>query len=159
MSTVIHGRIAALLGNFALLPFFMPGAAAWFAFEGGSSQARRRVATVRAAYGALVLSLLGAVRWGLVLRTPQRARAQTWNAQGGGVVPALLGWHAVLLAAVGLKLWLVLAFLIGDLALCRLMDSNLLRMYADVPSWIPSRRMRLTLDTFAALPVALFSSH
>lgn len=159
MSTVIHGRIATLLGNFGLLPFFVLAAATWFPFEGDSLQIRRLVGIALVGYGAVVLSFLGAVHWGLVIRSPQLARAQAWNALGWGVVPALLGWLALLLAAAGVKMWLVLTFLIGDLVLCRLMDSNLLRMYPDVPSWFPSLRTRLTLGAIAALLVALSSFH
>jgi len=159
MSTVIHGRIATLLGNFGLLPFFALAGAAWVPFEGGSLQVQRMIGTALVGYSAVVLSFLGAVHWGMVLRTPQVTRTQAWNALGWGVVPALLGWLALLLAAAGVKMWVVLTFLIGDLVLCRLMDSNLLRMYPDVPSWFPSLRTRLTLGAIAALLFALFSFH
>jgi len=159
MSTVIQGRIGTLLGNFGLLPFFVLAAATWVPFAGGSLQVQRLVGTALVGYGAVVLSFLGAVHWGLVLRTPQLARTQAWNALGWGVVPALLGWLALLLAAAGIKMWLVLVVLIGDFVLCRLMDSNLLRLYPDIPPWYPSLRTRLTLGAIAALLIALSSFH
>ncbi len=46
-----------------------------------------------AAYGAVILSFLGAVHWGLALAAPEAAPERlAW-----GVVPALWGWVALLL--------------------------------------------------------------
>jgi len=151
MSTVIHGRSATLLGSFGLPPFFVPAPATWVPFEGTSPQVQRPVGTALVGYGA--------VHGGRVRRTPHLTCTQAWNALGWGVVPALPGWLARLLAAAGVKMWLVLTFLIGDLVFCRLMNRKLLRMYPDVPSWLPCLRTRLTLGAIAALLVALFSFH
>jgi hypothetical protein len=45
------------------------------------------------AYGATILAFLGAVHWGLALADGRAA----WGRMGLGVVPALIGWVALLL--------------------------------------------------------------
>lgn len=69
----------------------------------------QRALAVRAllAYGAVILSFLGAVHWGLVLARPPADAARRLLA---GVLPSLAGWVALLLPArFGLAL-LVVAF-------------------------------------------------
>lgn len=53
---------------------------------------------------------------------------------------------------------LVYAFLIGDFAICRLIDAALLRMYGSVPAWYPALRTRLTIGATIALAIALAST-
>ncbi|WP_431269434.1 DUF3429 domain-containing protein [Dankookia sp. P2] len=50
-----------------------------------------------AAYGAVILSFLGAVHWGLALRAPAAEAAAMAPRLGLGVVPSLVGWVALLL--------------------------------------------------------------
>jgi hypothetical protein len=72
-------------------------------------EGENRLLAVRAllAYGAVILSFLGAVHWGLVLARPPADAARRLLA---GVLPALAGWVALLLPArFGLAL-LVVAF-------------------------------------------------
>lgn len=91
---------ARLLGPAGLIPFLGLAASAW----GGAGWAPPALA----AYGATILAFLGAVHWGLALRAPAAEQASAWPRLGLGVLPALLGWAALLLpAAPGL---LLLAF-------------------------------------------------
>jgi hypothetical protein len=155
MSQIIEQRIATLLGNFGLIPFFALAAATWVPF-GAPYEAFVDHALV--GYAALILSFLGAVHWGLALATPALDKAQAWNAFGWGIAPSLLGWLALLLATAGVHLGLVFAFLLGDIAICRLMDGALLRMYPCVPAWYPALRTRLTIGASIALAIALGST-
>lgn len=86
-------RLAWALGLSGLLPFL--GAAAgvlaapahWTGFAKG----------VLIAYGAVILSFLGAVHWGLALRAPAEEAAAAPARLGLGVLPALVGWAAMVL--------------------------------------------------------------
>lgn len=155
MSLVIEQRIATLLGNFGLLPFYVLAAAAWLPLP---PLGARIVELVFVGYAAVILSFLGAVHWGLALLTPQLTRPQSWQALGWGVLPALLGWLALLLAVAGLPIWLVCLFLLGDFILCRLMDSALWRLYPAAPAWYPSLRSRLTLMVGVSILILLFAT-
>lgn len=86
-------RTAWLLGLAGLLPFagsalaFFAAPDSWAGFAEGAL----------IAYGAVILSFLGAVHWGLALRAP--AEEAGWGPARLllGIVPALLGWVALLL--------------------------------------------------------------
>lgn len=91
------------LGYAGIVPF-VAGALGIALLEG---EARLLAVRVLSAYGAVILSFLGAVHWGLLLRRPDPPVAARLLA---GVLPALAGWIALLLPGrPGLAL-LVVAF-------------------------------------------------
>lgn len=122
----------ARLGHAGLLPF--AALAAWVVLAGADHS--RLAAQALLGYGATITSFLGAIHWGLAMRSPtdaEAARAFVW-----GVVPSLLAWCALLVGtATGL---LVLAALLWA-------------CYAVDRMWYPARglqhwlamRLRLTL--------------
>lgn len=67
------------------------------------------------AYGATILAFLGAVHWGLALRAPPAEQAAAWARLGLGVLPALVGWAALLLP-VAAGLGLLAAAILGTAA-------------------------------------------
>ncbi len=152
MSQIIQQRIATALGNFGLVPFFTGAVATWIPFE---ARFAHWIELALIGYGAVILSFLGAVHWGLALQTPQMSKSQAWNAYGWGIVPALLGWLALMMALAGVPTWLVLLFLVGDLVLCRLMDGALMSIYPAPPEWYMGLRTRLTAGGAVALLIAL----
>jgi hypothetical protein len=88
-------------------------------------------------YGAVILSFLGGIHWGLALT---RARADS-RAYIIGVIPSLVGWGAVLLPMrIGLVV-LALGF-IGQF----LMDLRL-----SLPGWFRTLRLALTIVVSASL--------
>lgn len=92
---------ARLLGPAGLIPFAGLAAGIWAGWPSAGP--------ALAAYGATILAFLGAVHWGLALVAPApapgREQAIEWGRLGLGVVPALLGWVALLLPlAAGLGL-------------------------------------------------------
>jgi hypothetical protein len=94
---------ASALGYGGLVPF----AAAVIGIVLLDGEMRALAARALLAYGAVILSFLGAVHWGLVLARPA---ADTARRLLGGVLPALAGWVALLLSTrFGLAL-LVVAF-------------------------------------------------
>jgi hypothetical protein len=151
MSIVIEQRIATLLANLGLVPFFMLALLTW----PWTGAVALRVELALAAYVAITLSFLGAVHWGLALAHPGLTKAESWNAFGWGVIPALLGWLAVVMLLLGVPSAVVFMFLIGDLLLVRVVDGMLVRVYATPPApWYLSLRTRLTVAASFCLLIA-----
>lgn len=78
------------LGYAGLLPF----AACVLGIALLEGEARAFAVRALVAYGAVILSFLGAVHWGLLLRQPGAAAAPRLAI---GVLPSLAGWVALLL--------------------------------------------------------------
>ena len=96
-------------------------------------------------YGAVILSFVGALHWGVALSSPRleprlRRRAFVWS-----VVPALLAWPATLMADGAACLLLVVGF-----ALHMAQDLKLAAAAA-LPAWYLPLRWRLTLVASACL--------
>lgn len=88
-----HQRLLWTLGLLGLLPFIAGALAVLLAPDHWGGFARGALI----AYGAVILSFLGAVHWGLALRAPP---AEAWATPARlvlGVVPSLIGWAALLL--------------------------------------------------------------
>ena len=81
------------LGLAGLLPFLGTALLAWTAPEDWRGVALYALA----AYGAVILSFLGAVHWGLALRAPSAEAGAMAPRLGLGVLPSLVGWVALLL--------------------------------------------------------------
>jgi len=94
---------AAALGYAGLLPF--AAAALGTALLDGA--ARDLAARALLAYGAVILSFLGAVHWGLMLRAGTTAAARPLVV---GVLPSLAAWCALLLEVRHGLVLLVVAF-------------------------------------------------
>lgn len=84
---------ARLLGYAGLIPF---AAAALLALSGPPPWRGPALAAL-SAYGAVILSFLGAVHWGFALRAPAGEEPAAWPRLGLGVAPALVAWVALLL--------------------------------------------------------------
>jgi hypothetical protein len=160
MTSLIGLRKAQTLGHLGLLPFFALALLSWSPADAafGSVPLARLAQLLLVAYSAVILSFLGAVHWGFALLTPALERSAIGHALTWGVLPSLLGWLALLMIFVGIKAWLVLVFLIGDLLLSRLMDGTLLRLYPAAPDWYLGLRTRLTFGAVLALVLAVPAS-
>ena len=97
--------LALLLGLGGLVPFIAcgVGAVAWPATSDWSTRALLALI----GYGAAILSFLGAVHWGLALagdapRGIVQSRTTLQARLGLGVLPALIGWAALLVTFLGL---------------------------------------------------------
>jgi hypothetical protein len=111
--------LAILLGIAGLIPFVVCGLGAMSAdpIQGG------RMVIALVGYGAVILSFLGGVHWGFALGGFSAVPAALDTAAGGrlvtpnrgrlalGVVPALIGWLALLLQILLLE-WAALVVLI-----------------------------------------------
>ena len=132
---------ARVLGLAGLLPFCV-GSLGTVVLDDGEQRAAFDAVI---AYGAVILTFLGAVHWGIALQSPQ---AVTWERLGWSVTPSLLGWVALLIdpepALVLLVLGLGTAFVV-DL---RASQAGLL------PVWYLTLRFVLSLGAIAALMVS-----
>jgi hypothetical protein len=126
------------LGLAGLLPFAAAAAGAHLLPPDQQGLALRALL----AYGAVILSFLGGVRWGLAIRDAEAGALLprlAWS-----VTPSLLGWVALLLpAAPGL------ALLAAGFAAALLADLRA----SEAPGWY--RRLRLPLSLGAILATTL----
>lgn len=131
-------RVPALMGYGGLIPFVCSGIGVWVP---DLSELALRSLT---AYGAIILSFVGAVHWGLALAggaSGCRDKLFMYS-----VCPALLGWVALLLnPVVGLPV--LMAGFIG----ARLVERKACE--SAIPAWYP--RLRTHLTAGALLSVAI----
>ncbi len=148
--------LAIILGLGGLIPFVCITAAILF-FPANVPVPRLVVALVD--YGAVILSFLGAVHWGLALAgdpigvpgQPAAMRARL----GLGVLPALAGWAALLVALVGRPLPALFLLLLG-FALTSLAETRAGRLGLMPPGYLSLRTLLtavVMLCLFAVLVV------
>ena len=140
----------------------MPSAARWLGAGGvipfavlalgsafGDAALGLRVVPALIAYGAVILSFLGGVHWGLAIAGFGAAgSAAMWPHLGLSVVPSLVGWAALLVpTSAGLPV-LAAAF-----AAMLVIDLRATRRGA-APAWYPLLRWPLTAAVVAALVIA-----
>jgi hypothetical protein len=133
---------AAVLGLAGVIPF---AAGALCSFQPDTLGAFANVALL--AYGAVILSFLGGIHWGLAIGQ----RDPSYRRLGLGVVPSLAGWVAFLLGGAAGLLLLAAAF-VAVLAL----DVQLTRD-GMAPTWFPRLRTLLTAAVVLCLLVAALS--
>ena len=128
---------ARLLGLAGLLPFAAAALLAWWPQALPWQGLDARMALL--AYGAVILSFLGGIHWGLVMRAALPASGRLlW-----GVTPSLLAWLALLLPPAP-GLWLLAVALL----LCFVVDRALYRA-AGLERWLPLR-LQLSAGAVAA---------
>lgn len=134
--------LATLLGTFGLLPFATIGIALWFVEPGQLPWLTVHLT----AYGAIILSFMGAVYWGMTMASPARGRRRWY---GISVLPALIGWCATMLTpAAGLML--IGAAFAGVYALDLAAVAQGL-----APPWYRRLRRPLTVGVIASLVIAV----
>lgn len=136
--------MVSALGHAGLIPFALSALAAWW-------DPARHTFWLEAvnAYGAVILSFVGALHWGLAMGRPDWPLAQRQRAFGWSVVPAVLGWLALLTPHAGLTASILIA---GFAA--QLWQDSRLRHRAGVPPWFWPLRVRLTVGAVLSLAVA-----
>ena len=121
------------LGYAGLLPFLGLALACWL---GGDWAARAQQAQL--GYGAVILSFVGALHWGLAMSAPGLDAGARNGLYAWSVVPSLLAWLALLLPATA-GLWLLALGLVLHFG----QDWRHARA-AGVPGWYLLLRARLT---------------
>lgn len=137
--------MAAWLGGMGALPFV----ALAVAVIGLDGAARALAVQALLGYGAVILSFLGGIHWGLAIAPGARPAEPalgvrlTWS-----VVPSLVGWAALLVTPVTGLFALAAAFaaMLG-------IDLRATRLGA-APAWYPRLRVPLTLTVVASVLAA-----
>lgn len=136
-------RTVALLGYGGLLPFGALVLLLWL----DRSRSASLWWPALLAYGAVILSFVGALHWGFAIALPGPGAAQRQRLYGWSVVPALVAWPALLWGAPGASVLLV-----AGLVAHWVQDRQLVaRTGAALPAWYLPLRTRLTLVASACL--------
>ncbi len=136
-------RTAQWLGGLGAVPFVALSGAALLLDEPLRQQAQSALAI----YGAVILSFLGGVHWGLAIA--KYGNLATENAAPRrlllSVIPALVGWGALLLPSP-----IEVLVLAGAFAVLGLFDARASQA-GEAPTWYPKLRWPLTFVVVAAL--------
>lgn len=142
--------VVHILGWLGAVAFIAFGVGTWLLDNEAAAFSARAVML----YGAIILSFMGGVHWGLAMArhasgTSQPPMAQPIDAQFiASVIPALIAWAALLLPpAIGVPV-LAIAFvllLVFDLYSVR---------GGTAPQWYPTLRIPLTVCVTASLMIA-----
>ena len=140
-------RSVAWLGYGGLLPFLALAPASLIDQHHGALWSDALYA-----YGAIILSFIGALHWGLAMSLPELSERQrsawfTWS-----VVPALIAWLAVLFSPP-----LAAPLLVGGFIAHYLQDRRLARQ-AKLADWYLPLRLCLTSVAVISLVAGVFAS-
>ncbi len=137
---------AQWLGALGAVPFVALAVMALFV-DGAPST---RVSVALSAYGAVILSFLGGIRWGLAVAGfgVEGGEGASFGRLGLSVLPSLVAWVALLIPAPGRLLLLAAAF-----AAMLWLDVRASRQ-GIAPVWYPRLRWPLTTTVVAALVLA-----
>ena len=135
----------AWLGYGGLLPFAALAGIGWWA------PGTPLWGTALLAYGAVILSFVGALHWGFAmaqsgLSAPERTRCFIWS-----VVPSLMAWPATLLPHVVGSVLLVAGFA------AHLVQDHRLAARTSLPVWYLPLRWRLTVTACVCLAVGAWA--
>jgi len=137
--------VAVRLGYAGLLPFVFGAAYLGLsAIPGTELPFARTVAYATAVYGAVILSFLGGVRWGIAMAGRQRGMREF----AYSVLPSLVGWVAALLPPV-----VAMAVLAGGFLMQGGGDQRAAAKGA-LPLWYAALRRRLSVAVTLSLLVA-----
>lgn len=141
---------ALWLGGTGAIPFVVLSVAAVFTSGGVQAQ----LANALVLYGAVILSFLGGVHWGLAMAeggdSPAPSVAPGWLVLS--VVPSLLGWGAVLLPNLTASALVLAAGFVAMLAIDVRAAGRL-----QVPAWYPKLRWPLTVTVALSLMLPVFA--
>jgi hypothetical protein len=137
---------AAWLGGFGIIPFVVLSIAETFA----SDALKARLSFALLAYGAIILSFLGGVHWGLAIAVPQNDNT-LWRRITLSILPSLVAWLALVTpSSIG---FLILA---GAFVAMLLVDIHASRVQ-EAPAWYPKLRWPLSCGAVATLLLGTFS--
>ena len=135
---------ALLLGLAGLIPFAAGAAALWVPLPGLAPEAGLRLVI---AYGAIILSFLGGIRWGTAIG-PYDTRRQGLEF-AASVLGSLAGLAAIFIPAVPALTLLIAGFLMQALWDVTSVESGRL------PAWFGKLRMLLTAGAVISFTAAL----
>ena len=138
---------AAWLGGLGIIPFVGLSLATLFA----SDVLKGQLSFALFAYGALILSFLGGIHWGLAIGAVPQSDKTLWRRISLSILPSLVAW-AALLAPFSMGFLVLAAAFVAML----LVDIRASRMH-EAPAWFPKLRWPLSCGAVAALILGTFS--
>ena len=100
-------------------------------------------------YGAVILSFIGAIHWGVAMFADCLDDAQRRSCFIWSVVPSLMAWSTYVLSPIGAAMILILGFVL------QYWRDLMLRQLITLPNWYLPLRMRLTLVACGCLAVGV----
>lgn len=140
-------RTVAWLGYGGLIPFLALTPASLLDHHHGALYSDALYA-----YGAIILSFIGALHWGLAMSLPELTDRQRSALYAWSVVPALIAWPAVLFSPPLAAPLLVCGFIAHYLQ-----DRRLSRQ-ARLPDWYLPLRLRLSSVAIICLTAGIYAS-
>ena len=139
----IYSRLAKLIGFGGLIPFIGCAALMYVGNTGASNIAL----FASAVYGAVILSFVGAVHWGLTISEDRSPYWYVWS-----IIPAIMGWLAIVFLDIKISLLaLTVAF-----TLAWSVDRQA-SLHGLIPSWYMRLRHILTAGATISLLVTAFA--
>lgn len=133
--------VALVLGLAGLIPFFCAALGSILL----SNELAATSLTALGAYGAVILSFLGGVKWGVVLN--DKAALKRWQPLVLSVIPSIIAWVALLLPPM-----MLLSFLAAAMVFQYFLDTQSVQA-KKLPAWYG--RLRLILTTGAVVSLLL----
>ena len=146
-NSVALPRTVAWLGYGGLIPFLVLTPVSLLDYHYGALWSDALYA-----YGAIILSFIGALHWGLAMSLPELSERQRSALFVWSVVPALIAWPAVLFSPPIAAPLLVFGFIAHYLQ-----DRRLARQ-ASLADWYLPLRLRLTSVAVVCLIAGVFAS-
>ena len=140
-------RTVAWLGYGGLLPFLALTPASLLDHHHGAVWSDALYA-----YGAIILSFIGALHWGLAMSLPELTERQRSACFAWSVVPALIAWPAVLFSPPLAAPLLVFGFI------AHYLQDRRLASQAKLPGWYLPLRLRLSSVAVVCLIAGVFAS-
>ena len=138
---------AAWLGGLGIIPFAGLSLATPFA----NDVLKARLSFALMAYGAVILSFLGGIHWGLAIGAVPQTDNSLRRRIALSILPSLVAW-AALLAPFSIGFLVLAAAFVAML----LVDIRASRIH-EAPAWYPKLRWPLSCGAVAALLVGTFS--
>lgn len=137
-------RAAALLGYAGVIPFVATAVIIFFLYPRDEAQI---VLTYQIAYGAMILSFLGGIRWSLAMLFPEDEALLKRLALS--VVPSIAAWAALFVPPIWGLVILIAAFW-GQAG----SDVRATRLH-EAPQWYGGYRVRLSILVIGALVLSV----
>jgi len=139
---------AYFFGMAGLLPFFAGAVLCWIAPSSVANYLSQPGYFFLLFYGAVILSFLGGVRWGVAMQ--YETLIGSWPVVAFAMVPSLLGWSALLVYSKFGILILVFGFLLQFVIDLRSTKRRI------TPEWYLTLRTILTIGAVVSLMIGWF---
>tara|TARA_R110000787_G_scaffold16622_25_gene50860 strand:- start:111376 stop:111840 length:465 start_codon:yes stop_codon:yes gene_type:complete len=142
---------ALAFGIAGLIPFWLCAGGVWMPELRPGAYHAYDAAFALIAYGAVILTFLGAMHWGVILRGKQAETGEeaTWARLGFSIAPSIVGWVATLMNPVYGLLMLIIGHGIVALA-----DLQTVRR-GEFPLWYGTLRKYLSILAILAMTTGL----